>query len=96
MNSPIEFKGRKFNLAEAKSRAGYWNAVLADQFEGRTITKARYLTPEEADKNFGWESTGVVFFFDDGSDCVVSQDDEGNGAGALLTSNSDNPIIPVV
>lgn len=94
--STATINGITFNLAEANSRAAYWNAVLADQFVGRTITKARYVTPEEAEENLDWEETGAAFWFDDGSHCIVSRDDEGNGAGALLTSNETNPIIPVV
>ena len=93
--STATINGMTFNLAEAKSRAAYWNAILADQFKGRTIIEARYMTAEESEE-YGWDESAAVFFFDNGSHCIVSQDDEGNGAGALLTSNETNPIIPVV
>jgi len=71
----------------------YWNEQAKKLLEGKKIVEARYLTPEEADKTFGWYQRGIVIFFDDGTDMVVSQDDEGNGPGSLFVGDKTLPVI---
>ena len=44
----------------------------------------------------GWYNSSLVIFFTDGSYLFPSQDDEGNGAGALFTSFKELPTIPVI
>lgn len=44
----------------------------------------------------GFDSSGIVIIFDDGSYIFPMSDDEGNDAGAIATSNEDLPTIPVI
>lgn len=72
-----------------------WADQAAAKLVGRTITEVRYLTGQEQE-DLGWYNASLVVFFDDGSYMFPSQDDEGNGAGALFTSHEDLPTIPVI
>jgi hypothetical protein len=50
---------------------------------GRTIRRVRYLNDEEQ-SNVGWDRSAVMIELDDGALLFPSQDDEGNGPGALF------------
>ena len=56
---------------------------------GKTIVAIRYLTQEEAD-GLGWYEKSLVLVLNDGSYIFPSQDDEGNGAGALFGATADD------
>jgi len=60
------------------------------------IKGVRYMTDAEVEA-FGWGAKSVVLFLDNGTEIVVSQDDEGNGPGALFVTkkNGDQETIPV-
>lgn len=73
----------------------YWTKVAKDQLEGRTIVAVRYLTLDEME-GIGWYSRCVVMILDDGNIIYPSQDDEGNNAGSLFTTDSENNILPVI
>lgn len=63
---------------------------------GRTITKVRWMTKEEMDKQ-GWYSRAAVLELDNGDYLYASQDEEGNGPGALFGSSlvdEDYIVIP--
>ncbi len=62
---------------------------------GKKIAQVRYLYSGEL-QEMGWNEGSLVIIFDDGSYIFASQDDEGNGPGALFTSDKKLPIIPVV
>ena len=72
-----------------------WNDIASAQLVGRRIVAVSYMTEEEA-RSWGWSSRGVVISLDDGSYIFPSADDEGNGAGAIFTSNEKNPVLPVI
>lgn len=55
---------------------------------GLKITKVRWMTKAEIDSE-GWYTGGMVLVLDDGSKIYASQDDEGNGAGALFGMGKD-------
>jgi hypothetical protein len=63
---------------------------------GRTITSMRAMTNKEC-RAQGWDgfrSTGLVLILDDGSKIFASQDEEGNGPGALFGIDPDgNEVI---
>ena len=63
--------------------------------EGKTISKVRYFTEEEAE---GWFGRPIVIFFDDGSYIFPQSDDEGNDAGALGVSHDlvKCEVLPVI
>jgi hypothetical protein len=55
----------------------------------------RYLTQEEAD-DMGWDERTVAFQTQDGLWFFPSRDDEGNGGGALFTSDEKQSCLPVI
>lgn len=61
-----------------------------------TIKAVRYMTEKEADE-MGWGGKSVVLVLDNGTEVVVSGDDEGNHAGALFIckKNGDQETLPV-
>jgi hypothetical protein len=72
-----------------------WSKMANDLLAGKVVKEARYLTPKEAE-DLGWENRPVAIFFTDGTYVFPSQDDEGNGAGALFTSDEKVPTLPVL
>jgi len=72
-----------------------WNKIAQKFLVGKKIVHARYQTQEEA-QDFGWWTRGLVVWFEDGSNFIVQQDDEGNGAGALNISDESVGILPVL
>ena len=71
-----------------------WEEIARDQLGGRKIVAVRYLTDAERDR-MAWTSRALVIFLDNGTFFFPASDDEGNNAGALFTSDKQNPIIPV-
>ena len=72
-----------------------WADKAADVLLGKTIVRVRYITENEM-RDLYWDRAGVVFELNDGTIVYPSQDDEGNGPGALFTSNETTPVIPVI
>lgn len=72
-----------------------WTDKATKFLVGKKVKEVRYLTEEEAE-GLGWHSRSLVIIFDDNSAIYPSRDDEGNDAGALLTSDDDLPTIPVI
>lgn len=62
---------------------------------GKTIKAVSYMTDKEM-KQMGWDNKPLVIEFTDGTLIFASQDDEGNGAGALFTNIKKLPTIPVI
>lgn len=83
------------NLNDPIERTRYWTKVAADLLVGRTIVKVRYLTDEERDL-IGFSSRAVVLQLDNGLLVYPSQDDEGNDAGALFTTDEKHGTLPVL
>jgi hypothetical protein len=69
-----------------------WIKFANDNLAGRTITRVDYLDTLDGDRE------GAVLQLDNGVSVVVSQDDEGNGPGALFLVRGDNQFatIPVL
>jgi hypothetical protein len=61
----------------------------------KRIVNVRYLTQEEAD-DMGWDERTVAFQTQDGLWFFPSRDDEGNGGGALFTSDEKQSCLPVI
>ena len=72
-----------------------WAEQAADVLVGKTIVRVRYTTENEM-RDLYWDRSGVVFELSDGTVVYPTQDDEGNGPGALFTSNENTPVIPVI
>ena len=71
----------------------FWEAAASNFLVGKTIASVRYLTNAEME-DLGWYQKTLVIFFTDGSHIFSSQDDEGNNAGALFTSDNELSVIP--
>ena len=71
-----------------------WNENI-QVFVGKTITSIRYMTIEEADEA-GWYRRPVIINFSDGTEIVVSADDEGNEGGSLFTNIKGLETIPTL
>lgn len=63
-----------------------WEATANKFLKGKTIKSVRYLVDEELEM-LGWTNRALVITFTDGSYIFPSQDEEGNGPGALFTSD---------
>ena len=70
----------------------YWNEFATKRLVGRTIVKAVY------EDVFGDGVLGITFTLDDGTVVIASQDDEGNGPGALFLESSEGKSsgLPVI
>ena len=60
-----------------------WTKVAKKVLEGKTIVEVRYLNDEEM-KMMGWYKRPICFFLNDGTNCTLSCDDEGNDGGVLF------------
>jgi len=88
---------KKIDLSDPVQRETYWTEVASKQLLGRKIVRVRYLSLEESEKKFGWGGARcIVVHLDDGNLIYPSQDDEGNGPGALFTNDEKNSILPVL
>src|SRR5690606_5804435 len=72
-----------------------WVDRIAAKLIGRKITAVRYMTKEEC-QGFDWYDSAVVLVLDNGVELIPSQDDEGNGPGAIFTNIKGLTIIPVI
>ena len=73
----------------------HWAKVASSVLLNRKIVGVRYLDKEEANK-LGWYGRSVILELDNGHLVWASRDDEGNDAGALFTTNSKAPTLPVI
>jgi hypothetical protein len=78
-----------------------WGDDSAKALTGMQIKATTYLSPQEC-KGLGWDDSTLAIELTDPEgekkDIVLfaSQDDEGNGAGALFTTIPDLPTIPTI
>lgn len=73
-----------------------WEKTANDLLAGRKIVRARYLTRKESE-DVGFDGDRVVVLeLDNGLLVYPSRDDEGNGAGALFTTDEKTPTLPVL
>lgn len=76
----------------------YWNRKAQKVLEGRTIVQAFYMSEEEANKEFGWDSRPLIIELDNGTQLVISADDEGNDGGSLFYATDEEPngVLPTL
>jgi hypothetical protein len=79
----------------SKDLKNKWAQKATKIFSGKTIARVRYPTDTEIE-NMMWDEAGPVLVFTDGSWMMASQDDEGNGPGALFTSDTAMKTIPII
>ena len=62
---------------------------------GRKIVEVRKMTKKEIERE-GWDSGTVAIVLDDGTAIYPSQDDEGNGSGALFSVNNKGECFRIL
>jgi hypothetical protein len=72
-----------------------WDKEASKLLLGRKIVEVRYMTDDEA-ADSGFEERSVQITLDNGLIIYPSRDDEGNGAGALFTTDPKTPVLPVL
>lgn len=73
-----------------------WAEALV-YLKGRTIANVLYMEDENLG-TLGWDRAPVVIVLDDGTSLYPSQDDEGNGPGALfidLSKDAEKAGVPM-
>ena len=73
----------------------YWVGVAKNLLINKKIVDVRYMTIEESN-DMGWYERSVAFQTEDGLWFFPSRDDEGNGGGALFTSDEKQSCLPVI
>ena len=84
---------------EANRKAMPPHILHADKFQhlsGLTITRVRYMTPNEM-QQLAWGKSSIVFEMSDGSILFPQMDDEGNDGGAMahITEQGVNTIYTI-
>jgi len=76
----------------------YWNGKAQFVLKGKTIVDVFYMSEEDADKQFGWWGRPVVMILNDGTELILSSDDEGNEAGSLFYTSKEEPngVLPTL
>lgn len=72
-----------------------WEQKVRNRLVGRKIATVHYL-PTKDQQDMMWDGGCIVLVLDDGNSIFPSQDDEGNGPGAIFTTYDDLPTIPVI
>jgi hypothetical protein len=76
----------------------FWNKKAKSVLEGKTIIDVFYMSADDADDNFGWYKRPVVMRLNDGTELIVSADDEGNDGGSLFYTTKEEPngVLPTL
>jgi hypothetical protein len=76
----------------------FWNKKAKSVLEGKTIIDVFYMSAGDADDNFGWYKRPVVMRLNDGTELIVSADDEGNDGGSLFYTTKEEPngVLPTL
>ena len=72
-----------------------WITLATELLLHKTIVAVRFMTNEEM-HDYGWTHCAVMFRLNTGEWVYPSQDDEGNGPGALFTTSEAVPTIPAL
>lgn len=86
---------KKLDEINNKELDKYWEDVAKKLLLHKRIVNVRYLTKEES-ADMGWYERSVAFQTQDGLWFFPSRDDEGNGGGALFTSDNKESCLPVM
>jgi hypothetical protein len=76
-----------------KDTTTFWTEKAQEVLKGKTIVDVRYLNNEEMEM-MGWYKRPIVFILDDGTNCILSADDEGNDGGSLFYGQ--NGLLPTL
>jgi hypothetical protein len=76
----------------------YWNGKAQFVLKGKTIVEVFYMSEEDAEDHFGWYNRPVVMRLNDGTEVIISADDEGNSGGSLFYTTEEEPngVLPTL
>jgi hypothetical protein len=76
----------------------YWNGKAQFVLKGKTIVDVFYMSADDADNHFGWYKRPVVMRLNDGTELILSADDEGNEGGSLFyaTGDESDGVLPTL
>lgn len=69
---------------------------MARRLRGRRIVEASHRGAEQTRRVLGWSLRPPILILDDGAVLYVSQDAEGNEAGAFRTTDPRLPVLPPI
>lgn len=74
----------------------HWNSKAESVLKGKTIVEVSYMSEKDAEEIFGWYSRPIVMRLNDGTEVIVSADDEGNDGGSLFYATDEEPngVLP--
>ena len=72
-----------------------WENEARELLVGRTIRNVHYMAAADVAAQC-WDRAALMIELEDGTRIWPSQDEEGNGPGALFTSSDKTPILPVI
>lgn len=78
------------------SVARSWEVRAAQRLAGRRIAHVAYLSSEQTRRVLHWSLRPPVLILDDGQALYPSLDAEGNGAGALRSTDRWLPVLPPI
>jgi hypothetical protein len=81
------------DLKTQKEISTFWTTKAKEVLQGKTIVEVRYLNDEEMEM-MGWYKRPICFFLNDGTNCILSCDDEGNDGGVLFYGSDG--VLPVL
>jgi len=82
---------RKAAEAAREMAINKFTVTARRKMEGQRIDKVRYMTEQEA-SDMGWHRRSLVMVLSNGVLLLVSQDAEGNGAGALFGQHGGDDL----
>jgi len=73
-----------------------WTDYAMARLVNKKITNVRYMTIAEA-KEWGWYKRPLIMMLNDGTQLILSMDDEGNDGGAMFGQKGDKDFtFPVL
>ena len=87
-------KQKKLDEMTNNELAISWQKRIEKYLLGKSIVKLEYMSEEDA-KEFGWSKRPIQILLNNGVWLTITQDDEGNNAGALFTNIQELPCCPV-
>lgn len=82
-------------IKEGKTHREYWTDKTKKHLVGKKIVAVEYMSDSEVEE-FMWHNAPIAIQLDDGHWIYPSMDDEGNDGGAMFTTYSKLPCIPVI
>ena len=88
--------GKSWDKMTKEEKEKVWVKRAERVLLNKKIVKVRWMTMSEQAAT-GWDGDrAIILELDDGTLVYPSRDDEGNGPGALFTTDKKEPVLPVL